>query len=91
MKQQQELTVITKTYDLILWTCNHTRTMGVTHLFVVLPRFAPSCWRAPFDANGLSGTRKTPTAVFGRGFRAIVTWLATPLAAVPGVTPGQRD
>jgi hypothetical protein len=24
MKQQQELVVITKTYDLILWTCNHT-------------------------------------------------------------------
>ena len=24
MKKDQELIVITKTYDLILWSCNHT-------------------------------------------------------------------
>ena len=24
MKKQEELAVITKTYDLILWSCNHT-------------------------------------------------------------------
>jgi hypothetical protein len=25
MKKTEELVVITKTYDLILWSCNHTR------------------------------------------------------------------
>ena len=24
MKKQEELVIITKTYDLILWSCNHT-------------------------------------------------------------------
>ena len=33
MKQQEELTVITKTYDLILWTCNHTSRFPRNHRF----------------------------------------------------------
>jgi hypothetical protein len=33
MKRDQELTVITKTYDLILWSCNHTSrfVLGARH------------------------------------------------------------
>lgn len=33
MKSTDELTVITKTYDLILWTCNHTSRFPRSHRF----------------------------------------------------------
>jgi len=35
MPQNQELIVITKTYDLILWTCNHTGRFPRNHRFVL--------------------------------------------------------
>ena len=35
MKKDQELIVITKTYDLILWTCNHTSRFPRSHRFVL--------------------------------------------------------
>jgi hypothetical protein len=35
MNQGQELTVITKTYDLILWSCNHTSRFPRNHRFVL--------------------------------------------------------
>jgi hypothetical protein len=35
MKKDQELTVITKTYDLILWSCNHTSKFPRNHRFVL--------------------------------------------------------
>ncbi len=35
MKREQELTVITKTYDLILWSCNHTSRFPRNHRFVL--------------------------------------------------------
>jgi len=31
MKKAEELTVITKTYDLILWSCNHTSKFPRNH------------------------------------------------------------
>jgi hypothetical protein len=34
MKKDQELIVITKTYDLILWSCNHTSKFPRNHGFV---------------------------------------------------------
>jgi hypothetical protein len=34
-KSQQELIVITKTYDLILWSCNHTGKFPRNHRFVL--------------------------------------------------------
>lgn len=34
-KPQVELTVITKTYDLILWSCNHTGKFPRNHRFVL--------------------------------------------------------
>ena len=34
-KQYDELTVITKTYDLILWSCNHTGKFPRNHRFVL--------------------------------------------------------
>src|ERR1700675_3132254 len=35
MKTAQELVVITKTYDLILWSCNHTGKFHCNHRFVL--------------------------------------------------------
>ena len=35
MKKQEELAVITKTYDLILWSCNHTGRFPRQHRFVL--------------------------------------------------------
>ena len=35
MKKDQELIVITKTYDLILWPCNHTSRFPRNHRFVL--------------------------------------------------------
>ncbi len=35
MKPDEELTVITKTYDLILWSCNHTGRFPHNHRFVL--------------------------------------------------------
>ena len=35
MNQQKELVVITKTYDLILWTCNHTNRFPRNQRFVL--------------------------------------------------------
>src|SRR5476651_1303296 len=35
MKIAQELTVITKTYDLILWSCNHTGKFPRNHRFIL--------------------------------------------------------
>ena len=34
-KEEVELTVITKTYDFILWTCNHTGKFPRNHRFVL--------------------------------------------------------
>ena len=34
-KPQVELTVITKTYDFILWSCNHTSKFPRNHRFVL--------------------------------------------------------
>ena len=35
MKSHEELTVITKTYDLILWSCNHTSKFPRNHRFIL--------------------------------------------------------
>ena len=35
MARNQELVVITKTYDLILWSCNHTSKFPRNHRFVL--------------------------------------------------------
>jgi hypothetical protein len=35
IRKDQELTVITKTYDLILWSCNHNSRFPRNHQFVL--------------------------------------------------------
>src|SRR5205809_7327926 len=35
LKRHEELVVITKTYDLILWSCNHTSKFPRNHRFVL--------------------------------------------------------
>ena len=34
-KRQEELTVITRTYDLVLWSCHHTSRFPRSHRFVL--------------------------------------------------------
>ncbi len=43
-KAQVELTVITKTYDLILWSCNHTSKFPRNHRFVLGERIERSLY-----------------------------------------------
>jgi hypothetical protein len=38
MKKPEELVIITKTYDLILWSCNHTGCFPRQHRFVLAER-----------------------------------------------------
>ena len=40
MKKHEELVIITKTYDLILWSCNHTGRFPRQHRFVLGERIA---------------------------------------------------
>ncbi len=42
MKKQEELVIITKTYDLILWSCNHTSRFPRQHRFVLGERLERS-------------------------------------------------
>jgi hypothetical protein len=42
--EQEELVVITKTYDLILWSCNHTSKFPRNHRFVAGERIERSLY-----------------------------------------------
>ena len=44
MKKQDELVIITKTYDLILWSCNHTGRLPRQHRFVLGERLERSLY-----------------------------------------------
>ena len=72
MKKDQELTVITKTYDLILWSCNHTGNSPAT---------TASCW-----ANGSNGTSENVRRFRRRmrmdaaGVRPLAASVSTPSA-----------
>jgi hypothetical protein len=44
MKKAEELVVITKTYDLILWSCNHTSRFPRQHRFVLGERLERSLY-----------------------------------------------
>ncbi len=44
MKKHEELVVITKTYDLILWSCNHTSRFPRQHRFVLGERLERSLY-----------------------------------------------
>jgi hypothetical protein len=44
MKKSEELLVITKTYDLILWSCNHTSRFPRQHRFILGERLEPSLY-----------------------------------------------
>ena len=57
LKRHEELVVITKTYDLILWSCNHTGKYPRNHRFVLgerldaLSRLREPGRRRPLPAN----------------------------------------
>ena len=44
MRKADELIVITKTYDLILWSCNHTSRSPRSHRFVLGKRIERKLW-----------------------------------------------
>ena len=44
MKKTEQLVVITKTYDLILWSCNHTSRSPRQHRFVLGERLERSLY-----------------------------------------------
>ncbi len=44
MKKHEELVIITKTYDLILWSCNHTSRFPRQHRFVFGERLERSLY-----------------------------------------------
>ena len=74
MRKDQELTVITKTYDLILWSCNHTGTFPRNHRFVLGERIERNLYdlleslirakysrqRQPFAGSGQPRTGNPP-------------------------------
>ena len=49
MKKAEELVVITKTYDLILWSCNHTRRFPRQHRFVLC-----STWEQAVESDNVT-------------------------------------
>jgi hypothetical protein len=58
MKKQEELVIITKTYDLILWNCNHTGRFPRQHRYMLGERlercvqtYAQFVWRTPNSPN----------------------------------------
>jgi len=58
MGKEQELIVITKTYDLILWSCNHTGKFPRNHRFVLGERIERNLRSAR-----VSGTRRVAAGV----------------------------
>jgi len=60
LKRHNELVVITKTYDLIFWSCNHTGKFPRKHRFVLgerietCKRSCPRHWRRSL-LQGVSG------------------------------------
>jgi hypothetical protein len=68
VKRDQELIVITKTYDLILWSCNHTSQFARNHRFVLGERIERNLYglfetliAAKHIRRTASGSWKTPT------------------------------
>ena len=55
MRKDQELNVITKTYDLILWSCDHTSKFPRNHRFVLGERIELSFQRAAAKPSSASG------------------------------------
>ena len=55
MRKDQELIVITKTYDLILWSCGHTSKFPRNHRFVLGERIELTVQRAAAKPSSASG------------------------------------
>ena len=68
MKKDQELMVITKTYDLILWSCNHTSKFPRNHRFVLGERIERNLYGLletliAFVRRGSPGTQRVAAGV----------------------------
>ena len=76
LKRHEELVVITKTYDLILWSCNHTGKFPRNHRFVLGERL---------DAVHVSGN-------LGEGGRSLLTSpQASQVASTIRLLPTRND
>jgi hypothetical protein len=71
MKPNEELTVITETYDLILWTCNHVSRFPRSHRFGLGQRIE----RGLYDASkrdlaeeSFNAQPQAPALRFGRPY-----------------------
>ena len=57
MKKPEELVVITKTYDLILWSCNHTSRFPRQHRFCLnANHISPFLLNSQLSANDLNAS-----------------------------------
>src|ERR1700733_2507175 len=74
MKRDQELIVIAKTYDLVLWSCNHTSKFPRNHRFVLGERIEGS--DQPANVRSANRNRNAPTNRNNNGFRPASTWRA---------------
>ena len=73
MKKDQDLNVITKTYDLNLWSCNPTRKFPRNHRFVLGERIEGS--DQPSYVRSANRNRNAPTnRNKNNGFRPPGTW-----------------
>jgi len=73
IRKDQELTVITKTYDLILWSCNHTSKFPRNHRFVPGERIEGN--HQPANVRSANRNRNAPSnRNTNNGFRPASTW-----------------
>ena len=88
MKQEHELTVITKTYDLILWTCNHTNRFPRHHRFGLGDRIERSLYDLLETLIAAKYTRQR-TELLERCWTCCFTHLCDPIGLVPITTESQ--
>ena len=73
MGKEQELIVITKTYDLILWSCNHTSKFPRNHRFVLGERIER--YHQAANVRSANRNRNAPSnRNTNNGFRPSSTW-----------------
>ena len=75
LKRHEELVVITKTYDLILWSCNHTGKFPRNHGFVLGERIERNLYDLPEGLRALKEEDKNG-------------WTSRPGQDVPAVRNG---
>ncbi|MDA1051277.1 MAG: four helix bundle protein [Planctomycetota bacterium] len=73
MKRNEELVVITKTYDLILWSCNPTSRFPRNHRFVLGERIERNLYELLETLLQESHQIRTPVRVWS----SVTEWVGT--------------